>query len=66
MLEGQVDHAVGVDRRLGQAFGIIEVTAVHLGPGRLELLGRGVGTGQADHLMACLEQLGHDGRADPP
>ena len=65
VLEGQVDHPVGVGRRLGQAVGVVEVAPLDDGAGRFQPLGRCLGAGQADHLVAGTEQLGHDGRADP-
>ena len=34
-------------------------------PGRFQPLRRCFGAGQADHLVAGAEQLGHDGRTDP-
>ena len=36
VLEGQVDDAVGIGRRLGQAVGIVEVATEHGGAGRFE------------------------------
>ncbi len=65
VLEGQVDHPVGVGGRLGQAVGVVDVAPLHGGAGRLQPLRRCLGAGQADHLVAGSEQLGHDGRADP-
>ena len=65
VLEGQVDHAVGVGGRLGQAVGVVEVAPLDSGAGGFQLLRRCVGAGQADHLVAGAEQFGDDGRADP-
>ena len=65
VLERQVDHPVGVGGRLGQAVGVVDVAALNDGAGRFQPLRRGLGAGQADHLVAGTEQLGDDGRADP-
>ena len=65
VLEGQVDHPVGVGRRLGQALGIIEVAPLDSGAGSFQPLRGCVGAGQADHLVAGPEEFGDDGRADP-
>ena len=64
VLERQVDHAVGVGRRLGQAVRVIDVALLDDGAGRLQPSSRFLGAGQADHLVAGTEQLGHDGRAE--
>ena len=64
VLEGEVDDAVGVRRGLLQAVEVVEVAAPHLGAGRLELRGGLIGAGEADDLVARLEQLGDDGGAD--
>ena len=65
VLEGQVDHAVGVRRRLGQTVRVVEVASLDDGAGRFQPLRRCLGAGQADHLVAGPQQFGHDGRADP-
>ena len=65
VLEGQMDHPVRVGRRLGQAFGVVEVSPLNRGAGRFQPLGRSVRARQADHFVTGSQQLGHDGRADP-
>ena len=61
MLEGEVDHAVGLGRGGAQAVEVVEVTAAHLGAERGDRVGGGVGAGQADHTVAVAEQFGDDG-----
>jgi hypothetical protein len=61
VLERQMDDPVGVVRRLGQALGVVDVSPVDGYPGPLQLPGRFIGPGQADHLVARSEQLGNDG-----
>jgi hypothetical protein len=65
VLEGEVDDAVGRRGGGAQAFDVVEAAAVDLGAGRGDRLGRGVGAGEADDLVAGSEELGDDGGADP-
>jgi len=65
VLKRQVDDTVGVVRRLGQAGGIVDITPGHRGAGLFDPHCGGLGTGQADDLVSCMEQLGHGGRSDP-
>ena len=65
MLEGQVDDAVGRRGAGAQAVEVVEAAAVHLGARGGDRLGRGVGAGEADDLVAGIDELGDDGGADP-
>ncbi len=65
VLEGQVDHAVRVGRSLGKTVGVVEVPLLDDGTGRLQASCRGLGAGEANHLVAGAEQLGHHRRTDP-
>ena len=65
VLEREVDHPVGVGRRLGQPVGVVEVAPLHDGAGRFQRLRRRLGAGEADHVVTGSEQLGHNGRTDP-
>jgi hypothetical protein len=60
-----MDDAVGRGRRVPQDIEIVEVTAHDLGAESGDGRGRGVGTGQPDHLLSGVEQFAGDGRADP-
>ena len=61
VLEGQVDDTIGVGRGLGQAGRVVQVALEHGDPGCFELLGRRIGPGQPDHLMASFLEFGDDG-----
>ena len=52
VLEGQMDHAVRVGSRLGQAVGLVEVAPPHHDARRFQLLRRCAGAREADHFMA--------------
>src|SRR6478609_6498859 len=61
----EVDDALAVRGGGAQALDVVELTAPDLCAERGDLLGRGVRAGQADDLVARLQQLGNGGRADP-
>jgi hypothetical protein len=61
----EVDHAVGVGRRGPQAVEVVQVAAAGLGAESGHLGGGRVRAGQADDLVAGLDELGDGGRADP-
>ena len=63
-LVGQVDDAVGVGRRLADGVQVIEVAAADLHAGDRQLLRRGVGAGQTDHLVPGGLQFGDECGAD--
>ena len=65
MLEGEVDDPVGRGGGGAQALEVVEAAAVDLGAGGGDRLGRGVGAGEADDLVAGIDELGDDGGADP-
>ena len=65
VLEGEVDDPVGRGGGGAQALEVVEAAAVDLGAGRGERVGRGVGAGEPDDLVARVDQLGDDGGADP-
>ena len=65
VLEGEVDHAVGLVGRLGQDVGVVEVAALDRGAGSVEFLGGRIRAGQAHDVVAGLEEFGDDGGADP-
>ncbi len=64
MLEGQVDDAVGLGGGGRQTVEVVEIAAAHLGAERRHGLGGGLRAGQADDLVAVVEQLGDDGGGD--
>ncbi len=64
VLESQVDDAVGLGRGLLQPVKVVERPSPHLGADRLELRGGVLGAGEADDLVARLEQLGDGWGAD--
>jgi hypothetical protein len=59
-----VDHAVGLGGGGLQTVEVVEVAAAHLGAERGDDLSGGIRTGQADDLVAVVEQLGDDGGGD--
>ena len=65
VLKRQVDDPVGVGGRFGQAVRVVDVAPLNSGADRHQSLHRFVGAGQTDHLVACVQQFGHHGRADP-
>ena len=64
VLEGEVDHAVGLGGGGLQTVEVVEIAAADLGAERGDGLGGGVGAGQADDLVAVVEKLGDDGGGD--
>jgi hypothetical protein len=60
-----VDDAVAVERPGPQRAGVVQVAAQHLGAQVGDRLGGGVRAGQPEDLVACADELGDDGRADP-
>jgi hypothetical protein len=65
VLEGEMDHTVRRCSGAAQRFEVVDGAALHLRAGGGEEGGGGIGAGEADDLMACAEQLGDDGGADP-
>ena len=65
VLERQVDDSVRIGGGLGQAVRVVDIAPLNHGAGRFQSLRRFVGSGQADHLVAFSEQLGHDCGSDP-
>ena len=65
VLERQMDHPVGAVGGLGQPVRVVDVAPLDFGARGLQALRRRLGAGQADHVMAGIEQLGDNGRADP-
>lgn len=66
VLERQVDHAVGRRRGRGQDVEVVKAAPGNLGTSSGESSGRSIRPGQGDHLVAVADELGNDGRADPP
>jgi hypothetical protein len=64
MPEREVDHAVGVDCRLAQNVDIVEGAALHRSARRLDRGGGLIAAGKSDDLMAGLQELWDDGRAN--
>ena len=60
MIEGAVDDAVGLLRPAAQLFRLFQGAAPGFGARRLQLRRARIGARHAQHLMACLQQLGHD------
>jgi hypothetical protein len=61
VVEGAVDHRVGLLRAALERGRVFEVAAVRLGTGSGELLLAGVGTGEAEHLVPRFKKQ----RSDP-
>jgi hypothetical protein len=64
VLEREVNHAVGVPRRLSQPIEIVEGAAPRLRPGRCDGFGRRLGAREADHLVARGQQIADDGETN--
>src|SRR5262249_48956462 len=65
VLEREVNHAIRRGSGTPQAVEIVNGGALHLGPDGGEGGSRGIRASESDDLMACAEQLGNDGGADP-
>ncbi len=61
-----MDGPVGVGGAAAQAVRVLDRPVVRRRPGRRQRRRRGVGAGQADHLVAVADELADDGRADEP
>ena len=61
VIERQVDHAVGGLRPGAQAREVLEIAPVDLCSRRLDSLSGRIGTGQAEDLVACGDELRNDG-----
>ena len=65
VLEREVDHTVRGRRRAAQHVEVIERAALHFGAGGAEGGGRRVRAGQPGDLMARIDELRNEGRANP-
>ncbi len=61
VLEGEVDHAVGVGSRAAQRVEIVERAAAYLGAGFGEGVSRGVRAGEPDDLVAGADEFRNNG-----
>jgi hypothetical protein len=61
---GEVDDAIGRGQGFEQPVEVVEGAAVGLGSEGRQRGGGTVGAGEADHLVAGVEQLANDGRSD--
>jgi hypothetical protein len=52
-----VDHSVGGLRTRAQTLEILEVAPMDLGSRRLDSLSRRIGTGQANDVVTCVDEL---------
>ena len=64
VLEGEVDHAVGLSGGGPQTVEVVEIAAAHLGAERGDGLSGCIRAGQADDLVAVVEKFGDDGGGD--
>ncbi len=64
MIEGAVDDRVGLLRPAAEGRRVLEGAAVDLGADRDELLRSVIGAGEPENLVAALEQVRNDLRAD--
>ena len=64
VLEGEVDHAVGLGGGRAQAVEVVEIAATNLGAERGDGLSGCVRAGQADDLVAVAQKFGDDGGGD--
>jgi hypothetical protein len=64
VVEGEVDHAVGVAGGGLQHFEVIEIAAAHLGAEGGDGRSGCLGAREADDLMAVGEEFGDDGGGD--
>ena len=64
MVEGSVDHRVGLIRTAREATRIPKGAAMHFGAGRLKPSRATVRAGKAEHLMPGGDEFGHDPGAD--
>ncbi len=62
--EGRVDHAVRHGRALAQAFEVIKIATMHLGPRGRKRLGASLRAGEAQHLVARVNEFWNDGGTD--
>jgi hypothetical protein len=62
--KGGVDHAVRHGGAVAQAFQVVKIASLDLGASRGERLGALIRAGEADHLMASVDELPNDARAD--
>ena len=65
VLEGEVDHTVGLTRGGSQRLEVVERAASNVHAGRLQRGGRLVGSGETDHVVTGVAQFRDYGRADP-
>src|SRR4029077_2121654 len=64
VVKSQVNHTIRLGRAAFQAFQVFKGTSMHLGAGRGERLCSRIGSGETDHLMARINQLGDEGGTD--
>ena len=64
VLEREVDDTVGRCDGLAQTIEIVQISALHLGPGSDQRRGGAVRARESHDLVARSEQLGDDGGAD--
>jgi hypothetical protein len=64
VFEREVNDTVGRRRGPAQAVGVVEVASMDLGNKRDQFRGGLVGAGDADDLMARIDELGNEGGAD--
>ena len=63
---GQVHRAVAVGGASTEADGVVQMPAMHVGAERGDRSCGVVRAGKTEDLVSGGEQLGYDGRADPP
>jgi hypothetical protein len=64
VLEGEMDDAVGLSGSGRQTVEVVEIAAADLGAHGGNGLGRSVGAGEADDLVAVVEKFGDHGGGD--
>jgi hypothetical protein len=61
VVEGEVNHAIGLGSAAAQVFQIFKVPSMHLGPGGDQRLSASLATSEAEYLMASVDQFPNDG-----
>ena len=65
VLEGEVDHAIGLLRATAQHVEVVEGAAQRLGARAAKSIGGGIRASEPDDLVVGAEELGNHRRADP-
>jgi hypothetical protein len=64
VVEGEVNHAIGLGGAAAQAFHIFKVPAMHFGPEGEQRLSASVASSEAEHLMASVHEFPNSGMPD--